>query len=133
MRKSLPAGVAALLVLLGALVWVAVAPPLPCPVTEGAYDRIEEGMSRAQVEGLLGGPPGDYRTKPGLVPLAIPGLADRGVPEVWWGDQGFVVVLFGGTDRVREKSFHRLSATEAGPIETLRWRLARRWHALWGR
>lgn len=35
--------------------------PRPDPVTLANYDRVEEGMSPAEVTALLG-PPGDYRT-----------------------------------------------------------------------
>jgi hypothetical protein len=38
---------------------------LPRPgVTEAACGRIEQGMTRAEVYAILGGPPGDYRTGP---------------------------------------------------------------------
>jgi hypothetical protein len=36
--------------------------PRPERITPEKVDRIHEGMSRAEVEAILGGPPGDYRT-----------------------------------------------------------------------
>jgi hypothetical protein len=39
--------------------------PYRSPVTRAAHERIEEGMTQAEVEAILGGPPGDYRTRPG--------------------------------------------------------------------
>src|SRR5262245_39140350 len=51
-----------MLLLLGTL--AALFAPHHCPVTQAAYDRIEKGMTVAEVEKILGGPQGDYRAIP---------------------------------------------------------------------
>jgi hypothetical protein len=54
---------AGVLALLGAVagLWVATSFPSPGPgITEENYGRIREGMSREDVEAILGGPPGIY-------------------------------------------------------------------------
>ncbi len=60
MRKYLIAGLAVALLLGGAL--FALLRPWHCPVNRAAFERIKEGMTRAEVEKILGGPAGDYRT-----------------------------------------------------------------------
>jgi hypothetical protein len=70
MRKPLLAGLTFSLLLFGILLTLLL-PPRASRVTRANYGRIEEGMSRAQVEEVLGGP-GDYTTEPtalSLVPL----------------------------------------------------------------
>jgi hypothetical protein len=52
----------------------------PNRITQENCDRIKEGMSRAEVEAILG-PPGDYRT----------GLGESRVGEVVYGNYGNVV------------------------------------------
>src|SRR4051812_38837246 len=89
-RLGILAAVALLLLLAGALVPVAF--PRPSPVSKAACARIEEGMSLAEVEAILGGPPGDYATRPILPwPSALPDDS----PQVgeWQGDE--VVVQLG--------------------------------------
>jgi hypothetical protein len=62
MKKMLLGLVTAGLVLTGVL--VALVMPRHGPVNRTACERIEKGMTVAQVEQILGGPPGDYRTQP---------------------------------------------------------------------
>jgi hypothetical protein len=54
-------------------------------------DRIEIGMTRAEVEHVLGGLPGDYRTRDSITP-------DVGLYYVFWdewkGDDGMIRVEF---------------------------------------
>ena len=57
----------------------------------GKAARIRPGMSPAQVEAILGCPPGDYRTKPG----EALNISDRGTFQVWEFDDGTVEVTFG--------------------------------------
>jgi hypothetical protein len=125
-RKALLAGVPLLLVLAGALVLLR--PPGPCPVTRGAYERIEPGMSRTEVEEILGGPPGDYRTRPTRVEE---GPGSGFTWEGWWGDEGMVEVCFRG-DSVLVTRFQETLPPGPGLLETLRWRLKRRWEKLRG-
>jgi hypothetical protein len=62
-------------------------------------DRIEIGMTRAQVEHVLGGPPGDYRTRHTFPPaISMYVFWDK-----WQGDGGLIFVDFDGDDRVSFK------------------------------
>jgi hypothetical protein len=136
MKKPLLAVVAVLLVLVGILLTLLL--PRPSKVTRANFERIEVGMSKPEVEEILGGPPGDYRDRPtytharvdfllGLVGAFAPGREERG----WHGNQGVIEVTFDGPGVVAEKQF--TEETPAGWAETLRWRLNRRWERLWGR
>jgi hypothetical protein len=128
MRKYLLAVLAVCLLLVGIL--VSLTPPRPCPVTKTGYERIEKGMSLAQVEEILGGPEGDYRTRPVLTLLP----SGVGLPwAVWQGDAGTAEVSFDRSGSVTLKRFLEAEPPRPGLIETLRWRLERRWDRLWGR
>ena len=137
LRKPLLAGVAACL-LLSAPVWMAVVPPHPSPVTKAAYDRVQTGMNRAEVEAILGGPPGDDRTRP------TDSVADTWPePEQWkptghtawrgdWlGDEGDILVVRDHGGRVFDKGFFEAEPV-GGTLALLRWRLNRRWDRVWG-
>ncbi len=91
MKKLVVAGVAVVLVMAGVL--VALLGPWPCRVTRANCERIKEGMTRAEVEAILGGPPGDYRTRPNEAD-AFAVSEWRG--EVWSGDEGHVWLDFVG-------------------------------------
>jgi hypothetical protein len=81
-------------------------------ITQENLDRIREGMSRARVESILGGPPGDYRTvrtraeaegasdrtlrADQLYALSseIVYVEDSRVRRVWIGNEGFIAIYF---------------------------------------
>jgi hypothetical protein len=67
--------------------------------------RIKEGMSQAEVEAILGGPPGDFRTKPveywHTCPLPHDFECDGGRWEWWTGDDGQIELLFDRHDQAR--------------------------------
>ena len=88
MRKSLFACLAVVLVLAGGL--FALLGPLHCPVNRAAFGRIKEGMTPAEVQATLGGPPGDYRTRPRPRPLLrpFPNWVFEAPVEEWEGDDG---------------------------------------------
>jgi hypothetical protein len=62
MKKLIVVGMAVVLLLGGAL--YALVRPWHCPVNRVTFERIKEGMTQADVYAILGGPPGDYRTRP---------------------------------------------------------------------
>ena len=62
MRRWWALALAIPLLLAGALLPVLV--PRSSPVTQAAYKRIDLGMTEAEVEAVLGGPPGSYQTRP---------------------------------------------------------------------
>ena len=77
--------------------------PKPIDVTEASCGRIQPGMTRTEVEAILGGPPGDYETgKRGIV-LDRYGngvLMEEGRMEEWGGDEGFLQIGFDENDSV---------------------------------
>jgi hypothetical protein len=142
----------AILVAAGALVlW-----PRPDRITQENFDRIRAGMSRAEVEAVLGGPPGDYRSAWTDWPDAGEGddfniccvdwsarsvsvrgyepedLADEtdssGAPVtgLWFGNDGCVKVYF-SPDVVGDKHFLCTVRREPGPLDNLLWRAKRLW------
>jgi hypothetical protein len=67
------------------------------------FDRIEIGMSREQVEQILGSRPGDYRTaKPDLEASSNIYFQHW---DQWQGDEGTILVFLDGNGRVREREF----------------------------
>jgi hypothetical protein len=128
----------AVAVAVGGLLLTASALPHP-KATRAAYDRIEVGMSQAEVEAILGGPPGDFRTGPvlwpeGENPGCVTGTDPEGAPGGtlgWSGDDGIIRV---GFDRngVSGKSLWEGSRVAVGPFALLRWRFNRWWRGLGG-
>jgi hypothetical protein len=116
------------LVLLGTM--LPLTSPWRCPVTEEAADRIERGMTLAEVEGILGGPTGDYRTIPRAALDPIEGfsggdnLFNRCEKKTWEGDEGDVEVYF-LEDRVVALIFRRIEPSPPGPVDIALWRLKR--------
>ncbi len=69
-------------------------------------DRIQAGMTRAEVEAIYGGPPGDHRVGARLVTVdigleALPG----NTVQQWRGDEGLAIVQFGPDGRVARADF----------------------------
>jgi outer membrane protein assembly factor BamE (lipoprotein component of BamABCDE complex) len=68
-------------------------------------ERVEIGMTRAEVEALLGGPPGDYRTNPERFSISHHSLAQFRLEEAyakddWIVDEAMIQVWFDANDRV---------------------------------
>jgi hypothetical protein len=153
-RKRLLVPLAGLLALVASFV---LCPIPPSRVTRENYDRIREGMTRAEVEAILG-PPGDYRTgrtREASDPLDPPcfdidetafnadayyGLSPGGLWEqAWWfGNEAYIIVVFksGVVSDPRDipevgikgcKSFVRTVKLEHGPLDNLRWRTESQW------
>lgn len=111
--------------------------PRHCPVGREAAGRIVEGMSRAEVHAVLGGPPGDYRTRPHP---DRPSAFDDGIAmgmmsltERWGGDEGTVTVYYfdrtPGRERAMPATFEEAMPYSPGPLELARWRLGNLWDA----
>jgi hypothetical protein len=109
-RLLLEAGALALLALTGLAVLRRL-PPRP-GITRANYERLREGMTVQQVEGILGGSPGNYSRfsdkEAGLWALDFedPELSRqyfRG-REVWVGDELAVAVWFNDGGLVRRKA-----------------------------
>src|SRR6516165_6941322 len=106
-RRKLLVVLAVLAVVVAAGVVVALWPSRE-RITQENFDRIREGMSRAEVEGILGSP-GDYTTGPlndpdGIeIPLSLL-PPPSGVESAWWAaDYGTVGVWFDEGGRVLMK------------------------------
>jgi hypothetical protein len=128
----------------------------PCSVrlTFENCARIKEGMSQAEVESILGGRQGDYRTRPGLL-FDVHGSAcfprgdfepydqSRGQGDdsdiaahiktdftyaFWANDTGAVSVFFDASKKVLASNFHARSPdNEQNVLKNLRWRAERQW------
>jgi hypothetical protein len=62
------------------------------------WNRVRVGMKRQQVEHILGGPPGDYATRPGHTTLRP---ADpTAIADTWITDNGAVVIYYDASGKV---------------------------------
>jgi len=79
-------------------VWIV----LPHPgVTRANIARIEEGMTRHEVESLLGGKPAEHPApQANCIGFPVPYPAKIIVGEYWWGGDVAVIVRFDNTGRV---------------------------------
>jgi outer membrane protein assembly factor BamE (lipoprotein component of BamABCDE complex) len=95
--------------------------------------RVEVGMSRAEVEATLGGPPGDFRTKNVIYlehhePDSDWGRRGEWRVESWGGDGGKINVVFDEQGQVRQRSFGEpVSSSPPSLAERLRAWLRRVW------
>ena len=70
--------------------------------TEAQWEAIEPGMTEEEVEGILGGPAGDYRANGFTALPEKPFDAEFG--REWVGDRGTITILFQNDD-------HRVAMT----------------------
>ena len=127
-----------LLALAGLVVLVAGASvlwPRADRITQENFDRINDGMSQAEVEAILG-PPGDFRTLPPApvdathqLPIDTTDPTDESIHEVrWFGDKGWIVVGFTNNDQVTSvASFDAASEIPNGHLDNLLWQAKRQW------
>jgi hypothetical protein len=93
-------------------------------------DRIEDGMSQAEVEAILGGPPGDFRTREtayGTPGMLYHPIVDGGFTLTWFADGGKVSVIFLEKDgRAMENWFDSGRPADSCPwLERMRKRFGR--------
>ena len=119
MRRSLFVIPSAILLLLAALAtagWFS----LRHNITAAAADEIKAGMSRTDVESLLGGPPGKYfrwRRVVAIHPWSTTGMGLTPHESCWIADDCAVVVFFNTrTGRVSDSRFYEkiLHSNERG-------------------
>jgi hypothetical protein len=118
--------------------------PWTCPVTQENYDRIRDGMSRAEVEAILG-PPCDFSTGPlvrvranrpsdpfsveNFAPITVIGSGDnREELLVWKSDRQLIRINFGPSGRVEDLGMHDVARVNQTAFENLLWRAKRQWH-----
>jgi hypothetical protein len=109
-------------------------------VTRENFDRIKEGMTRAEVEAILG-PPGDYSSGPTkwgplqihekLITKSYPWMSSRPGPDVsrrdsWNEDEALISVSYFCGDVV-VKDFVRCEREPQPPLDNLLWRARRQW------
>jgi hypothetical protein len=100
-------------------------------VTMANFDRIDFGMSRAEVEEILG-PPGDYSTYdlnfiyPGKRPhVEIRGTDPRGYFAEWLSDGARIFICFDRSGRVWTRQALKVQIIDHGPFGNLLWRAKR--------
>jgi hypothetical protein len=122
-RKLLAAKVAglAVLVAVGAFaLW-----PRADRITRENFDRIQNGMSQAEVEAVLG-PPGDYRSGPTYPDIAP--QPKKGSPPIWWKANGAQIwVFFDPSGHVDDTFQHFTHPPEPNTLGNLIWRAKRQW------
>ena len=145
-RRTLLVALAALAVVVAAGV-VVLWPRPSLRITLENCKRIREGMSRAEVEAILG-PPGDYRTGPGETghgstenmfwtldsPDVAPGMhwsnvsqSDPGLWAIWLSDSATVIIGIDDSGTVVFKR-ERPRRTTQSPLDNFLWRVKRQWH-----
>jgi outer membrane protein assembly factor BamE (lipoprotein component of BamABCDE complex) len=96
------------------------------PIDWEHFERIKEGMSRAEVEALLGGPPGDYHTE--NIFYCSFGVTLDGQFERWSGNEGAILIRFDKQDRVQRHVFMGAMSLPPPPLaERVRAWLRRVW------
>jgi hypothetical protein len=92
--------------------------------TQDNSDRIKIGMTRAEVQAILG-PPGDYRTN-APPPRGWP--SGSGLRSTWEADDGTIQVVFNSDDCVASCSFFpNAGERRDGFNQVLGW-VNRQWH-----
>ena len=141
-RRKLLVALAGLAVVVTAGV-VVLWPTRPNRVTRENYDRIQIGVTRVEVEAILG-PPGDYATVPfddgrsevdpsdlySRVVLSFSLLDDASnrVRACWSGNDYLIVITFDPKSVVISKGCTEQLRIEQGPLRNAVWRLKRQWH-----
>jgi hypothetical protein len=103
--------------------------PRPPRVTRARFDRIQPGMTLADVQAIVGGPPADYRSGPTTLGVGsreiLAGAARPAEVRTWKTDEATVVVSFDADGHAVVKSFSEASLTGDGLLDRLRWRLGK--------
>jgi hypothetical protein len=127
------------LLIVAALLCIAVASAVlwqlrPTSISRTQFDAIAEGMSRADVECLLGGPPRNECPDDVIVWVRRHGkrvsaeygagsppprvLSDAGDEEaVWMSNEGLIAIRFGEDGRLREKYFSTVHGPGGSPLQ----------------
>ena len=118
------AGLAVMTVASVVVLW----PRPPSRITRENHSVIQHGMSRREVESILG-PPGDYTTGPTRPIFVYARLTPDHTPWVEWNaDKASIKVCFGDNGTVRYTEYTPLSRQDQGVLENILWRAKRQWH-----
>jgi hypothetical protein len=141
-RRTLFVALAGLAVVVAAGV-VVLWPQPSSRITRENFERIKEGMSREEVEAILG-PPCDFSTGPlvrvranrppnpfsveNFDPITVIGSGDnREELLVWKIDRQLISINFGPSGRVEDLWMHDVARVNQTAFENLLWRLKRQW------
>jgi hypothetical protein len=130
--------------LAGLAVVVVLRPRPSARLTLENCNRIWQGMSRAEVEAILG-PPGDYATVPfdngsgsevdpsyvysQIVRSSSTGYDSNRVRACWCGNDRLIMIAFDGPNgRVVALSSTQLRKWDQSSLDNLLWRAKRQWH-----
>jgi hypothetical protein len=116
-RKPYGHCAAVALLLLGGVFFVCFTQFSPPAMDEASFDRIDVGMSEADVNSLLGGPAGDYTTTDVLQsPVRLLGK-DGTTAKQWAGNKGSIVIGFDDGNRVAWKQFIKVVSLDESWVE----------------
>jgi hypothetical protein len=101
-------------------------------------ERIRDRMTRAEVESILGVPPGDYRTHPTrnefeasfIAYLRKEGRDQSYYVELWTSDEVEFLALFGDDQRAWLTDYHQLTPSDEGALHAVYWHARRLWARL---
>jgi hypothetical protein len=136
MRRRLLIVVLAELALVLAAAVATIIGPRADRVTEANFQRVQEGMSRAEVEAILG-PADDYTTGPTILTKdgfdKVFFMIDERNKSVllpvtyWFGDSAVICVVFNTANTVDAKSLDGNSRRSQSILDDFRWRAKRQW------
>jgi hypothetical protein len=110
------------LVLAGTLLALVI--PRHCGVNRVAFERLKPGMTSAEVEAILGGPEGDYRTRPPSFWIDLTGGSIDDLDwTMWRGDEGEVYLGFNHDGHLVGIHFSEAPPPRRGLVALIRWRL----------
>jgi hypothetical protein len=109
--------------------------PRPQRITRESFNRIEKGMTRAEVEAILGPwrrQSWDCRTGPTRQDLAAETFADPevqagGCQLVWASETVWIALRFDTSWRVDRRRKWPSVREDQGALDNLRWRAERQW------
>jgi SmpA / OmlA family len=93
-------------------------------ITEENFDQIRNGMTRAQVEAILG-PPGDYTTGP--VKIVFISGTSAVSQDLWLSDNLAINVWCNSSDQVFDTCCNDVVLIKQTTLERVHWKLKRQW------
>ena len=131
-RRTLLVMLAGLAVVIAAGVVVLWPRPASERITRENYDRIRAGMTRAEIETILG-PPGDYTTAPtegvrvASSTFSAPGSEIAYLESRWLSDTAQAVVWFDYSGRANRGYYAPMRIKDETPWARFLWRAKRQW------
>jgi hypothetical protein len=108
-RMLVVVALVAAVTLAGFVGWLAFAPSRH-PINLAGFEQIREGMPQAEVEDLLGGPPGNYGSNPPL-PFGF-GAAPSRRYEICQSNEAMILLFSSADGTVAEKRYLDLSDSD---------------------